>query len=145
MPQTPPSSAQAIQKGLCPVCRSGYMFAYPLTKFTKFSVMNPTCPNCQVNFTPEPGFYYGSMYISYAINVALFIATFAALNLFTDLKGTDLLLVLLPIMVVLVLLTFPFLYRISRSFYLHTFGPLRFKPEKYTAGPPKRNPSPSRN
>jgi hypothetical protein len=31
---------------------------------------------------PEPGFYYGAMYVSYALNVALFVTLWIAIEIF---------------------------------------------------------------
>ena len=63
----------------CPRCRRGDMFEtrnpYQLKKFMK---MNEECPVCGQAFDIEVGFYYGSSYVSYALTVALSVATFAA-------------------------------------------------------------------
>jgi hypothetical protein len=40
--------------------------------------MNDICPVCDQHFNPEPGFYFGSSYVSYALTVALSGATFVA-------------------------------------------------------------------
>src|SRR3546814_13816818 len=36
----------------------------------KVSKMNKNCPVCNLQFETEPGFYWGAMYFSYALNVA---------------------------------------------------------------------------
>jgi uncharacterized protein (DUF983 family) len=60
--------------GKCPRCRKGEIFTYPASRLSKFNVMNSTCPNCGVMFQPEPGFYQGAMYVSYAFAI-VFIVT----------------------------------------------------------------------
>jgi hypothetical protein len=50
-----------------------------------FSTMNEECPVCKESFEPEPGFYFGAMFVSYAINVAIMVAVWVASNvLFND-------------------------------------------------------------
>jgi hypothetical protein len=36
------------------------------------------CPVCHRRYTPEPGFYYGGMYVAYALAVALFVTIYVA-------------------------------------------------------------------
>jgi hypothetical protein len=36
------------------------------------------CAHCQLDFEREPGYYYGAMYVSYALNVALFVSVWVA-------------------------------------------------------------------
>lgn len=36
------------------------------------------CPVCQRRYSPEPGFYYGAMYVSYALGVAMFVTVYVA-------------------------------------------------------------------
>ncbi|MBK9636286.1 MAG: DUF983 domain-containing protein [Bacteroidetes bacterium] len=40
------------------------------------SKMHSHCPNCGLNFEPEPGYYYGAMYVSYAFTIAVSVAVF---------------------------------------------------------------------
>ncbi|HEV8515729.1 MAG TPA: DUF983 domain-containing protein [Cyclobacteriaceae bacterium] len=70
----------AIGQGRCPRCRKGYIFKYPLSQFRKFSVMNATCSSCEASFEPEPGFYFGALYVSYGFTVTLFFLVWAALH-----------------------------------------------------------------
>src|SRR5215813_11729589 len=72
-------SAFNLFKCRCPRCREGAMFVnknpYNLKETLK---MNRECPVCGQPFNIEVGFYYGSSYISYALTVALSVATFVA-------------------------------------------------------------------
>ncbi|MCP9750788.1 DUF983 domain-containing protein [Ferruginibacter sp. HRS2-29] len=69
----------SLLKCKCPRCRKGDMFAeknpWNLKKTMK---MNHECAVCGQTFDLEVGFYYGSGYISYALTVALSVATFVA-------------------------------------------------------------------
>lgn len=35
--------------------------------------MNEKCPVCEQNFEPEPGFYFGAMFLSYIVSGFLFL------------------------------------------------------------------------
>ena len=43
--------------------------------------MNAECPHCGLDFQQEPGYYFGAMYFSYAINVAVMVAVWVAAEL----------------------------------------------------------------
>ncbi len=51
----------------CPRCHEGEMFETGAYSFKKPFDMLPTCSKCQLNYEPEPGFYYGAMFISYIL------------------------------------------------------------------------------
>jgi hypothetical protein len=69
----------SLLKCKCPRCRRGDMFEnknpYVLKETMK---MNKECPVCGQPFNIEVGFYYGSSYISYAVTIAMSVATFIA-------------------------------------------------------------------
>ena len=50
----------------CPRCRSSKMFKTPF-QMKKPLDMHDNCEVCGQNFTPEPGFYFGAMFISYIL------------------------------------------------------------------------------
>jgi uncharacterized protein (DUF983 family) len=104
----------------CPQCHKGHMFKYPLRQFWRFSTMNEQCEHCSCDFEPETGFYYGAMYISYALNVILFAITFVSIRVFTG--SEEPLSYIIPV-IALILLFFPFNFRLSRGLMLHIFGP----------------------
>lgn len=55
----------------CPHCHEGEFFIsrnpYDLGVMSK---THERCSNCKERFSMEPGFYYGAMYVSYALGVA---------------------------------------------------------------------------
>ena len=75
--KTRPNKLFAILSNNCPRCRRGKLFkeknAYKLKTFMR---MNENCPVCGQTSDMEPGFYYGTSYVSYALAVALSTATF---------------------------------------------------------------------
>ena len=40
------------------------------------------CDKCGLKYEKEPGFYYGAMYVAYALGVALFVTFWVSFNLF---------------------------------------------------------------
>lgn len=80
--------------------------------------------HCKQSFEPEPGFYFGAMFISYGINTALFIGSWVALMfIYPDYSLS----MLLGILTVVVILSLPLSFRLSRSIWLALF--VRFDPK----------------
>jgi len=63
-------------KEKCPRCAEGDLYVY--TNHLPFSKkpfqMKKYCPECGLKYEKEVGYFYGSMFVSYALNVALFVA-----------------------------------------------------------------------
>jgi uncharacterized protein (DUF983 family) len=57
----------AIFNYKCPRCRKGDLFAIPLNIKQPLD-MHKRCQVCDLDFEPEPGFYFGAMFISYTIS-----------------------------------------------------------------------------
>jgi len=64
----------------------------------------------------EPSFFYGAMYVSYALTVALAVAIF----IISYLIGLDLIQSFIAILVILIALT-PLTMRVSRLVYINMF------------------------
>ena len=119
-----PSRFLAMSKGLCPRCREGKMFKYPLSKITKFAEMNENCPVCGLKFEVEPGFWYGAMFVSYANTILLLVVLGVGIfYLFNDPSTLSYIVVI----TVASLSFVPFNFRISRSVFLHLFGFIKYK------------------
>lgn len=108
--------AQLLAK--CPRCREGDVFKYPLKQVLKFSEMHEDCPVCGATFSPEPGFYFGAMFVSYALSVILFLVV--GCTFYFLFHPSDLMLVI-SVTVVAILFT-PFSFRYSRILFLYWFG-----------------------
>jgi len=107
----------------CPRCREGKLFRYPVTiRLKKNMEMNKTCPVCGQATEIEVGFYYGTSYVSYAMTVALSVASLVAwwviIGLSTD---DDRFFYWLAINSVLLLFIQPWLMRLSRSIWISWF------------------------
>ena len=112
--------------GKCPRCRQGDIFKYPVGRVLKFSAMHTSCPHCGATYEPEPGFYFGAMFVSYALSIALF--TFVGLILYFTLNPSDTVYVV-SIAVAAILFT-PLCFRYSRILWLYWFGGYRYDPQR---------------
>lgn len=114
----------SILTGSCPRCQNESMYVdkNPL-HFSKILKMNEKCSHCGLKYQIEPSFFYGAMYVSYAVNVAIGVAAFVISNLFL---GCNLKTTFLAIIASNVIL-FPFVLRWSRNIYINMF--VSYKPD----------------
>jgi uncharacterized protein (DUF983 family) len=74
-----PNILVSVLDNRCPRCRRGPLFKQSNPyKLKGLMLMNETCPVCGQTTDMEPGFYYGTSYVSYALAVAISVATFVA-------------------------------------------------------------------
>ncbi len=114
----------------CPRCREGELFTSG-TYTTKFADMHTECPCCGQQYEPEPGFYYGAMYVSFAFNVAIFLVSLFILSQFVE-EVTMAMMIGVVLAVVVGLL--PVIFRLSRILWIYMFvryeGPCSQIPKK---------------
>jgi uncharacterized protein (DUF983 family) len=112
------SKLNSILKGTCPKCQNESMYEdkNPL-HLTKILKMNESCSHCGFKYQIEPSFFYGAMYVSYGLNVALGIAAFVISYVLLD---SSIEASFVAIVITLVLL-FPFVLRWSRNIYINMF------------------------
>ncbi len=107
------------------------MFAAETLYSTKFADMHEKCPCCGQAFEPEPGYYYGAMYISFAINVAIFLITLFILHQFLE-EVT--IIMMMGVVAVVVIGFLPIIFRLSRVLWINIFiryeGPCNQIPKK---------------
>jgi uncharacterized protein (DUF983 family) len=120
------SLSKAMLSGKCPHCREGNIFPTSLVSYSKLTAVNHKCPTCQAVLTPEPDFFYGAMYISYAFSVALMVTVFVAVNVLFG--RPPLSYYLIPIVISNVVLL-PLMLRYSKVLYLYGVGKLSFNPD----------------
>ncbi|MEN7551110.1 DUF983 domain-containing protein [Rapidithrix thailandica] len=118
-------SIKAMWSLRCPQCRKGKMFQHSGLNIGKFIKMNKSCPKCGCNFEPEPGFYFGAMYFSYGINMAIMISCAVATYVLINPEST--VVWILSAMIPCLMLV-PFTFRFSRALMLHLFGGASYKP-----------------
>jgi uncharacterized protein (DUF983 family) len=106
------------------------MFAHGVLS-PKFSVMNKNCPVCGLDFMPEPAYYFGAMYFSYANQVAVIVGVYLLLKftidpgLWTYMLGV----------IIGTLLILPWNFRMSRLAWINLFHSYKGPVVKEEKGP----------
>ena len=108
----------SILTGSCPKCHEEIMYIdknpYNITKVYD---MHDTCSHCNTRYKIEPSFFYGAMYVSYAIGIAFAVAAFIISYLFI---GTNLKVAFVAIIGTLVVFM-PIIMRLSRNIWINFF------------------------
>jgi uncharacterized protein (DUF983 family) len=115
-------SLKAMWNYKCPRCRQGDLFVKPFT-LSKPLAMNHSCHHCNLLFEPEPGYYYGAMFLSYIV-FSLIMLPFALLLNFYFKLSVDM------TMLIVILLSAVGFFRIlrgARSLWIHIM--VRYKAE----------------
>ncbi|MBL7963394.1 MAG: DUF983 domain-containing protein [Flavobacteriales bacterium] len=68
----------SIVHSKCPFCHEGQFFVSHPYDLAHAGDLLAACPVCQEKYSREPGFYYGAMYVSYAIGVAVCVSLWVA-------------------------------------------------------------------
>lgn len=127
-----PSLIPSILQNQCSRCRRGslYLDSHPYHLKT-FMKMHETCPVCGQPFEIEPGFWYGTGFVSYALAVAVCVATFIAWKVLVGFSlHDDRLFWWMGINGLLLILVQPVLMRLSRTIWLNFF--IRYNPATST-------------
>jgi uncharacterized protein (DUF983 family) len=107
----------SVANNKCPRCHEGDFFVHSNSfQFKNNLKIYKKCSNCHLKYMLEPSFYYGAMYISYALTVAFAIAVFVISYLF----GVSIIISFIAIIVSLVILM-PVAMRLSRILYINMF------------------------
>lgn len=111
------SKLYSVFNNKCPQCQEGRFFQHGITLNLKKNLkVDEHCESCGFKYMIEPSFFYGAMYVSYALTVAMAVAIFVI----SYLLGLGLIGTILAIFVVLVALT-PLIMRVSRLLYINMF------------------------
>jgi uncharacterized protein (DUF983 family) len=121
--QQTPTAWTAFKQGKCPQCRSGKLFKTGPFNLSHFREMHTHCPECGVKFEPEPGFFWGAMYFSYAIVVAM--CLILGIILFSIIDEPELWSTS-GIIIGAILLISPLVFRMSRKLMVYVTAPYRF-------------------
>ncbi len=123
-----PNALWSIFTNKCPRCRRGDMFinksAYRKLSLKHIFAMPNECPVCGQKFDLEPGFWVGTSYVSYALTVAMSVATFVAWYViigFSIKDGDNRIYYCLATNAAILLLAQPWLMRLSRVLYIRFF------------------------
>ncbi len=111
------SYVSKVLDGTCPKCGGTKVFKAKGNPFLfRMPVMNERCSKCNYSFHREPGFYFGGMYMSYALTVAEMVAVFVLGLLF----NIGFLSIFFGVVLIVLLLS-TFNYRMSRLMWLNLF------------------------
>ena len=117
------SKIYSILRGKCPRCHEGNFFKYTFTmNIFKVNKIEKKCSQCDLKYMIEPAFYFGALYVSYGITVAICIATFITSKIIFDLA---LLSSFIAVFIVLIL-CIPVNLRLSRILWINMF--INYKP-----------------
>jgi uncharacterized protein (DUF983 family) len=107
----------------CPRCREGKMFKNPITIGLKKNLeMNKNCLVCGQPTEIEVGFYYGTGYVSYALTVAISIASLIAWWVLIGMSTEDnRFFYWMGLNALLLIILQPLIMRLSRSFWISWF------------------------
>lgn len=121
------STALAMLEQKCPRCHQGPLFCTSAFNLTKFADMPEACPVCGQRYEPEPGFYWGAMYITFAFSTGIMLVVgFLVYHLLHD---PDTWVYISAVAFFTVLLA-PLSLRYSRTLMLYWFGGVHYEPER---------------
>lgn len=119
----------SIAKGKCPKCHEGEFFKHKFTYHpSRITKLHDNCPNCNLKYMLEPSFFYGAMYVSYGITVAIFVSVFIIAKVFI---GLEILEAFAAILITSILLM-PLNMRLSRILWINMFVSFEEKKESET-------------
>ncbi len=72
----------SVFKMKCPRCHEGEFFLSHPYDLRNAGEVHENCSVCGLKYSREPGFFYGAMYVSYALGVAVFVTLWVSMNLF---------------------------------------------------------------
>lgn len=108
----------SIIYGACPKCHEESMYVnknpYVLKELLN---MHERCSHCRTKYKIEPSFFYGSMYVSYAVGIAFAVAAFVISFLFL---ASSLMTAFMAI-VATEIVFFPVIVRLSRNIWINLF------------------------
>ncbi|MBV2196463.1 MAG: DUF983 domain-containing protein [Flavobacterium sp.] len=113
------SILNSILTGSCPTCHeeSMYLDKNPYNVMNVYK-MHEKCNHCGTKYKMEPSFFYGAMYVSYALGIAFGVAAFIITYFFVGEKS----LINNFIVIIITLVVFmPVIMRLSRNIWINMF------------------------
>ena len=107
----------------CPRCRQGDIFTKPF-KFSKPLDMPKRCSVCNLKTEPEPGYYFGAMFVSYIMTGFLFLAIIAMCTMVFGWSVNQ----SFVLLIIIAAIMYFWIARISRSIFFHL--DTRYDPSK---------------
>lgn len=111
------SKSYSILTYKCPRCHEGDLFKTTMLSFKKPFEMYEKCPVCEQKYVLEPGFYWGSMYVAYALSGGWMLLAFGVCFFLLGIHP----LVSVGIAAVGVFALYVWIFRTSRSIWINFF------------------------
>lgn len=108
----------------CPKCHEANLFPTSTFSFSRSFEMKKQCEVCGQDFEPEPGFYYGAMFVSY-IFMGFFCLGFTAFLHWVVGLSVNLSFLLLLIVIAIF---FVYIFRLARSIWINIV--IKYNPPK---------------
>ena len=112
------SKLYSIANTKCPRCHEGDFFLSHPYDLKKAGDIHKRCPKCDLKYSPEPGFYFGAMFVSYALGVALFVTFWVSFNLFFEDMNLGLQILIISLASIF---TAPYFYSLSKIIWANLF------------------------
>ena len=111
----------------CPRCHCGDFFVSSSSyNIKKLGVVKKKCDKCNLSYMKEPGFYFGAMYVSYALSVAVFIILWGFFMIFPYFsEGLQ-----IAIIIISIILSSPYLFSLSKIIWANFFFHYEVNSEK---------------
>ena len=108
----------SIITGKCPRCQEEHMYKFK-NPYSLMHIleMNETCSNCKLRYQIEPSFFYGSMYVSYAVGIAFSVAAFIVARFLFKFEMMGCFLSIVAVLI----LCLPIIARLSRNIWINGF------------------------
>lgn len=117
----------SVLNNKCPVCHEGDFFVgrnpYNLKNFSK---NHEKCSHCGHKFEWETGFFYGAMYVSYALAVAFSVAVFVFIAVVFPASPYYVYVFTIPTSLLILM---PITFRLSRLIWMNLFH--HYQSEKF--------------
>lgn len=110
----------------CPECHKGDFFESNPYDLKKVGNIHTNCAHCSLKYSKEPGFYYGAMYVSYALGSGVFMGLYL-INYLLNLQLS--LVSFLVIMSAVMIVGTPYLYHLSKIIWANLFFHYKGKQE----------------
>lgn len=118
------SKLYSIFTGSCPKCHKECMYkASNPYRIGQIFEMYERCSHCGTKYKIEPSFFYGAMYVSYALGVAFAVAAFVVAFLVFGASLTHTFIAIVATLVV----SMPLIIRLSRNIWINFF--ITYNPE----------------
>lgn len=109
--------AYSVVFNKCPQCHQGKVLKHPPYQINKLLETEECCSHCHLKYEKEPGFFYGALYVSYALTSGIFIVAYLLQVTLLNLPTTKFAI----FMVSTLILSFPLIARWARILWLNFF------------------------